>query len=195
MLNNVAVKNLYTFTIMCCSDPWVSRGRLHQGAEEERSCVSACPLCEYFTQRRLKPGSRVSLFRSLTHRVNSWHHQEQCRPWKEDNINKVFLNKRQLTSSSTLSPGYLHVLRSGHRLWWLLCPLSWENIWGEETVSGSLLMKRSLFNSSSVNFFFLSFRTCSSVRTWPGPHSWPQEALLQSFSPLSLVSSLASRAN
>lgn len=37
-----------------------------------------------------------------------------------------------------LSPGHLHVLRSGHRLWWLLRPFPWENIWGEEGASTSL---------------------------------------------------------
>lgn len=48
-----------------------------------------------------------------------------------------------------------------------------------------------LFWASS--FFFVSFRTCSSVRMWPVRHSWRQAARLQSFLPLSLVSSLANR--
>lgn len=36
--------------------------------------------------------------------------------------------------------------------------------------------------------FFLSFRTCSSVKMWPERRSWLQEALLLSFLPHSLVS-------
>lgn len=102
---------------------------------------------------------------------------------------------------STLSPGYLHVLRSGHRLWRLLCPLPWENIRGEETASTSPLRKSSYFNNIILidliwfwtGVFFLSFRTYSSVRMWPGRHLWLREALLRSFSPLSLVSSSANQ--
>lgn len=155
MLNNVAVKNLSTFTIMCfLFQRSMSFQRTCSPRSRGRKGLCFCMPSVWVFQH--------SVAWNLDHSspyLDLWLIMQTADIIRDNtpkgNIINLFLNKRQLVSSSTLSPGYLHVLRSGHRLWWLLCPLTWENIWGEDAPSGSLLITCSLFNSLSLHVFFM----------------------------------------
>lgn len=65
--------HLFNKTCVPCSHPWVSRGHLHQGAEEEWGRVSPCTLCEYFLQCCLKSAHFSSPFITLSHDADTWH--------------------------------------------------------------------------------------------------------------------------
>lgn len=95
---------------------------------------------------------RTSLLRSrgrmelwfCIHSVWVFRH-ETCR-----NVCEKCVTKRSNVPLCSL--GHLHVLRSGHRLRWLLCALSWENIWGWGTAWSFYLHLMEILGSCCVYF-------------------------------------------
>lgn len=94
-----------------------------------------------------------------------------------------------------LSVGSLHVLCPGIALWWLLCPLTREDLWGKKSTPVTLAPL--LFPGARVpveKILSLFFFSCpnsvfSWVRTWQEPPSWQLAAQLLNSSHQSLVRS------